>query len=101
MSFRRTGGLAVNSTILLTWHSAFLAMTGAACYGNGMNNERPSPYSLEISTCERPQSHYQWAIRKHGKLIQRSDRSHPSEDKARANALVELDRLSFGDWKKR
>jgi len=66
-----------------------------------MNNEQTYPYSLEVSPCEKPAGHFQWAIRQHGKLIQRSDRPHPTEDKARAKGQAELERLYFGNWERR
>jgi len=64
-----------------------------ACHIAVMSTERTYPYSLEISPCERPAGHFQWVIRKHGKLIQRSDRLHPSEGQARKNGQSELERL--------
>jgi hypothetical protein len=39
---------------------------------------------------------YNWAIRKHGKLAQRSDRSYPSEAKAQAAGLATAEKLLSG-----
>ena len=36
---------------------------------------------------------FQWSIRKHGKLHQRSDRKHPTEAKARSHGEAEIERL--------
>jgi hypothetical protein len=51
------------------------------------------PYSLEIRPPNQPGGSYQWTIRKDGKLFQRSDRHHPTEDKARSHAEGEIERL--------
>ena len=71
------------------------------CHSAVMNNESTHPYSLEVSPCAKPTGHFQWAIRKHGKLLQRSDRPQPTEDKARANGQAELERLFSGGWDRR
>ncbi|MCJ2039087.1 hypothetical protein MKK55_08995 [Methylobacterium sp. J-059] len=54
------------------------------------------PYSLEIVPPKAEGGSYQWAIRKNGKLMQRSDRSHPSEAKARENGLSQVEKLLSG-----
>lgn len=61
----------------------------------GMSNTAAStfPYTLEIEPPKRPGGSFQWAIRKNGKLVQRSDRSHPTEAKARENGLAQIERL--------
>jgi hypothetical protein len=51
-----------------------------------------SPYTLEVLPCEKPAGHFQWAIRKHGKLIERSDRPYPSERSARESGQTALER---------
>ncbi|UVF21537.1 hypothetical protein HPT29_010650 [Microvirga terrae] len=61
-----------------------------------MNTEPMYPYSLEVMPCEKPAGHFQWSIRERGRLIQRSDRPHPSESKAREKGQAELERLFFG-----
>jgi hypothetical protein len=61
-----------------------------------MSTDTTYPYSLEVSPCEKPAGHFSWAIRERGKLIQRSDRPHPSEQKAREKGQAELERLFFG-----
>ena len=61
-----------------------------------MKIEQTYPYSLEVFPTERPAGHFQWTIRKRGKLLQRSDRAQPSEDKAREKGQAELERLVFG-----
>ena len=52
-----------------------------------------SPYTLEIEPSKNPGGSYQWAIRKNGKLVQRSDRNHPTEAKARENGLAQIEKL--------
>ena len=54
------------------------------------------PYTLEIEPPKSPGGPYQWAIRKNGKLAQRSDRSHPTEAKARQNGLAQIEKLLSG-----
>jgi hypothetical protein len=46
-----------------------------------MSDAKTHPYTLEIS--KLPDGRFQWAIREHGKLLQRSDRFQPSEKAAR------------------
>ena len=40
------------------------------------------PYTFEVERNPKSEGVWQWAIRKHGKLIQRSDRAFASETKA-------------------
>lgn len=61
-----------------------------------MSTEPMYPYSLEVFPCEKPAGHFQWSIRERGRLIQRSDRPHPTESKAREKGQAELERLFFG-----
>jgi len=57
------------------------------------------PYTLDVEPNLRAKDTWQWAIRKHGKLIQRSDRDHPSAVKARSEGMAEITKLlSGGDW---
>ena len=58
-------------------------------------SERPDtrPYSLEIRPPAAPGGSFKWTIRKDGKLFQRSDRHHPTEEKARAHAEGEIEKL--------
>jgi hypothetical protein len=59
----------------------------------GMSDDDATyPYTLTISPCEKPAGHFQWAIRKHGKLIERSDRAHPSERSAQERGHAALER---------
>jgi hypothetical protein len=64
----------------------------------GMSNTAAStfPYTLEIEPPKRPGGSYQWAIRKNGKLAQRSDRNYPTEAKARENGLAQIEKLLSG-----
>lgn len=54
------------------------------------------PYTLEIVPPKADGATYQWAIRKNGKLTQRSDRSLPSEAKARASGMAQIEKLLTG-----
>lgn len=57
------------------------------------------PYSLEISQVTGKVTSYRWAIRKNGKLAQRSDRHLASEAKARESGEAQIEKLlaGFGD----
>ncbi len=54
------------------------------------------PYSLEVLPPKEDGGAYNWAIRKHGKLAQRSDRSYPTEAKAQAAGLATVEKLLSG-----
>lgn len=49
------------------------------------------PYTLEIQPGSKPGT-FQWAIRRSGKLIQRSDKIHRSEDDARKDGAKAVER---------
>lgn len=51
------------------------------------------PYSFDVQPVPGKEGQWQWAIRKHGKLIQRSDRKHPSKAKAEESARGEIERM--------
>jgi hypothetical protein len=53
-----------------------------------MADDVPHPYSIELSPMTKPEGHFQWAIRKSGKLSERSDRPHRSEAKAHESAMA-------------
>ena len=50
------------------------------------------PYTLEVSPSERTPGAFEWTIRRHGKLIQRSDRLQRSEEAARRDGEKALER---------
>ncbi|KAA0107798.1 hypothetical protein CIW48_32525 [Methylobacterium sp. P1-11] len=52
----------------------------------------PHPYSIEVSPLTKPEGHFQWAIRRSGKLSERSDRPHRSEAKAHESAMEAIER---------
>lgn len=58
-----------------------------------MNDDIPYPYSLDILPATVPNGHFHWAIRKHGKLVERSDRPAPSEEAARKKGAAGIERL--------
>jgi hypothetical protein len=65
---------------------------------SGMSDDNAtSPYTLEVLPCEKPAGHFQWAIRKHGKLVERSDRAHSSEQSARESGQAALERQFHTD----
>jgi len=57
-----------------------------------MADSIPHPYTVEVSPLAKPTGQFQWAIRKRGKLVERSDRPHPTEAKAEASALAAVER---------
>jgi hypothetical protein len=65
-----------------------------ACHTGGMSHEEAFPYALDVLPCGTPAGHFRWTIRKHGKLLQRSDRSHSSEQAALKNGRAELERVA-------
>lgn len=54
------------------------------------------PYTLEVEPNPRAKDTWQWAIRKHGKLTQRSDRALASEAKARAQGTETIEKMLHG-----
>lgn len=61
-----------------------------------MTNEVPHPYSITIEPVKKPEGHFGWALRKHGKLTERCDRTFPSEAKAYESALKAIEREQTG-----
>ena len=56
-----------------------------------MQPDVPAPYEIEVHPLEKPAGSYGWMLRKNGKLYERSDRGHTTEDKAWASALKALE----------
>ncbi|WP_457105195.1 hypothetical protein [Methylobacterium sp. P5_C11] len=54
------------------------------------------PYTLEVIPPKEEGGAYNFAIRKHGKLAQRSDRSYPTEAKAQAAGMAMVEKLLSG-----
>ena len=60
---------------------------------SGMSdNNATYPYTLTILPIERLTGHFEWAIRRHGKLVERSDRPYPSERSAQESGQAALER---------
>ena len=60
---------------------------------SGMNADNAtSPYTLTVIPSERLAGHFDWTIRRHGKLIERSDRLYSSERSAQESAQTALER---------
>ena len=63
-----------------------------------MTNDNPThPFTLTILPNPMLSGHFDWAIRKHGTLAERSDRPHPSEQSARKSGEAALERHVGGD----
>ena len=56
-----------------------------------MDDNRTHPYALEIMAANKPGT-FQWTIRRHGKLIQRSDRVHRSLEEAQKDGEKAVER---------
>lgn len=54
------------------------------------------PFTFELVPSQRAAGGYHWAIRKNGKLVQRSDTPLSTEAKARTQALTMIDRVHVG-----
>ena len=68
----------------------------------GMSDDNPTyPSTLIISPNERLAGHFDWAIRRHGTLVERSDRPHPSERSAQESGLALERQLHDGREPKR
>lgn len=60
---------------------------------SGMSDDNETyPYTLAILPRERLAGHFDWTIRKHGKLVERSDRLYSSERSAREQGQAALER---------
>jgi hypothetical protein len=57
-----------------------------------MKDSSTYPYTLEVQPSDRPAGTFQWIIRKHGKLLQRSDRPQRTEAEARKAGEREIER---------
>ncbi len=59
-----------------------------------MSHEEAYPYTLDVEPCDKPAGQFRWMIRNRGKLLQRSDRLHPSEEAALKSGRAELERVA-------
>ena len=58
---------------------------------SGMSDDNETyPYTLTISPSERTAGRFDWAIRRRGKLVERSDRLYSSEQSAREQGQAAL-----------
>ena len=73
-----------------------MTRTESSWHKRGMAETNTHPYTLEVERNPRSEGTWQWSIRKHGKLVQRSDRAAPSEAKARANGMEQIEKLLQG-----
>jgi len=75
-----------------------MVSVAGSCQQSGMNDDNATyPYTLTILPCERLAGHFDWAIRRHGKLVERSDRHYPSERSARESGQAALERQLHED----
>lgn len=73
--------------------AVLVAVTLSTRHSSTMTTDVPHPYSVIIETLKKPEGHFGWALRKHGKLAERSDRPFLTEAKAFENAMraIEMD----------
>lgn len=71
-----------------------MVIAARTCDNAAMTNDNLHPFTIEVSPLSKPTGHFGWAIRKHGKLLERSDRPHESETKAYARALAAVERAA-------
>ena len=64
-------------------------------------NDNTHPYTLEILPVEKPAGHFLWAIRKNGKLLQRSGQPQATESDARKRGMAEIERIFRGGGERR
>jgi hypothetical protein len=68
------------------------------CDKQRMNNGNPThPYTLQITPSPKGDGSFGWAIRKHGKMLERSDRVFRSEQDAMKNGQEALERAFKGE----
>ena len=64
---------------------------GEASHITLMTSQVPHPYAIEVHPLETAAGVYRWILRRSGKVLERSDRPHASEEKAWASALKALE----------
>src|SRR4051812_17632039 len=90
---RGAGPAPVRGSARLSGPPAFVPWFGMA------DDTSTHPYSLIVLPSQRSPERFEWAIRKHGNLAERSDRSYPSEQSAREDGQAVLERqLRGGQW---
>ena len=63
-----------------------------------MSNANPThPYTLEITPSPKGDGSFGWVIRKHGKMLQRSDRVFRSEQDAMKSGQEALEKAFKGE----
>src|SRR5689334_17158844 len=85
--------LSPNRRESLPTPSAGVRMTGCFIPQTGMNEDNATyPSTRTISPSERTGGHFDWAIRRLGTLVERSDRPCPSERSARESGQAAVER---------
>ena len=72
-----------------------MAKRRGPCHKSRMNENSTHPYALEIQPTSKPGT-FQWTIRRHGKLIQRSDKTFRLQEDARKDGEKAIER-QFAD----
>lgn len=61
-----------------------------------MNPNQTHPYTLELSPSPKGDGSVGWAIRKHGKMLERSDRMYRTQQDALKNGQEAVERALSG-----
>lgn len=72
-----------------------MTLTGRSWHRRWMSETKTNrhSYTLDVTPDPRTEGAWQWSIRYHGKLVQRSDRKLASEAKARAQGMERIEKL--------
>jgi hypothetical protein len=74
-----------------------MTLWGLLWHNRLMSNANPThPYTLEMIPSPKGDGSFGWAIRKHGKMLERSDRAFRSEQDAMKNGQEALERAFKG-----
>jgi hypothetical protein len=61
-----------------------------------MSSNQTHPYTLELSPSPKGDGSVGWAMRKHGKMLERSDRMYRTEQEALKNGYEAVERALSG-----
>ncbi|WP_156376149.1 hypothetical protein [Methylobacterium sp. Leaf117] len=59
------------------------------------------PYALHVTPDSKAPGSWNWTIRHEGRVLQRSDRRQPTEEKARREGLETIEKLQHGHGDRR
>jgi hypothetical protein len=68
--------------------STTVATLASGLHSSGLTNDVPASHSVSAEPLKKPQRQFGWGLRKHRKLIGRSDRPQATEAEARESAMT-------------